>query len=116
MGEKPPTQQLTLDYGAAQRAAELGMRRAIDHADRIEPGWSEQALIALLHFAARTDQFTAEEARRHVHADGLSLPPDGRAWGAVFKRAAARRHIRKIGYAPRVCGNMTPTIVWQTMR
>lgn len=102
-----------LDAIEAAKRGQRGMTRAVDHADRIDPGWSELAFDALQNYASATSEFTAEEARQGIHDAGLALPTDGRAWGAVFKRAAARGLIRKGGYAPRRCGNMTPTIIWR---
>lgn len=103
-----------LSWGEAQRKADLGMARAAEHADRVEPDWSERAFAELHLYCQPGAEFTAEEARAAMHANGLPYPPDGRAWGGVFKRAASRGLIVKIGYAPRRCGNMTPTIVWAT--
>lgn len=100
-------------YAEAKAAAEIGMTRAVERADRAEPGWSDQAFDALLEFVSTADQFTAERARAACHAAGLSPPPDARAWGAVFNRASKRGHIHKVGYAPRACGHNTPTIVWR---
>lgn len=102
------------DYARAK--ALDGMTRAVEHADAVTPDWSSAALDALrAYVAAYGAPFTAEMARTFCHAHyGLPTPPDGRAWGAVFKRAAARKIIRSTGtYAPRACGNMTPTIVWE---
>lgn len=90
------------------------MTRAVDHADRVELGWSERALGALQLYCLKHEEFTAEDARAALHEGGLSYPPDGRAWGAVFKKAASLGWICKVGYAPRRCGNMTPTIIWST--
>jgi hypothetical protein len=108
------TQGDLLSWREAQRKGDVGMTRAVEHADRVEPAWSERALGALQAYCLSHSEFTAEEAREALHAGGLSLPPDGRAWGAVFKRAASLGWIEKAGYAPRRCGNMTPTIVWVT--
>ena len=103
-----------LSWADAQRKADEGMTRAVEHADRVEPAWSERALDALWAYHLNHDEFTAEDAREKMHAAGLPYPPDGRAWGAVFKRAASLGWISRIGYAPRRCGNMTPTIIWAT--
>lgn len=103
------------DYAAAQAAALDGMTRAVDRADRERPGWSEEAFDALLAFAATADaDFTAERARAACHDAGLPVPPDARAWGAVFKRASGKGHIVRVGYAPRACGNNTPAPLWRS--
>lgn len=103
-----------LSYIEAKELAEQGMARAVDHADRKDPGWSERAFEALLAFTVTTDgEFTAERARAACHESGLAQPPDARAWGAVFNKASKRGHIVRVGYAPRACGHNTPTIVWR---
>lgn len=102
-----------LSFREAESRAQLGMQRAVDRADKESAGWSERAFNALLAYIANNESFTAEEARAAIHNSGLALPPDGRAWGAVFKKAASLGWIERDGFAPRRCGNMTPTIVWR---
>jgi hypothetical protein len=88
-----------------------GMQRAVDHADAITTNWSDMAYALLLHFALQEGNFIAEEAREFAHKKGLPRPPDGRAWGAVIKRAVNRGLIRKVSYRTDQYGS--PKAVWQ---
>ena len=84
--------QLRLELARAQ--GEEGMRAAAAHADAVDPGWTDVAFIFLVKFAQRAtaaDRFTAE-AITDAYAEDANFvqPPDQRAWGGVFKKAANR--------------------------
>lgn len=87
----------------------IGMERAVEHAERERPGWSECALAALSRFARiQDDEFTIEKAREAVRAV-VPDPPDGRAWGAVTQLAIRRGFIVKTGhFASAVSSNGSP--------
>lgn len=97
--------------------AEIGMRRAIDHANRVEPTWSDQAYSILREVVAIRDQFITEDVRRYADERGLARPPDSRAWGAVMIRASKAGLVKKIGWAtatdPKVHAN--PTSLWKSL-
>lgn len=97
-----------LDWAARRRAD--GMRRAVEHADIVQVGWSEAAMICLLDYADIIGRpFMVEEVRA---ASGLPAPPDGRAWGAVVQRAARSGAISRVGYAPAKSSNLSPKCLW----
>jgi hypothetical protein len=75
-----------------------GIGRAVDHADRVEPKWSEQAFAFLDGYARQHKQFTGEDVREAAEEFGLSIPPDKRAWGGVMQRASRKKIIRRIGF------------------
>jgi hypothetical protein len=105
--------QLAIDFTAAMEARDLGAQRAVDHANRVESEWSGQALGLLVAFAKSCDRpFLIEEARRYAEANGLLPPPDARSWGAVTRRAAAKKRIRKVGYGPAASSNTSPKTLW----
>lgn len=87
-----------------------GIERAVDHADREIPSWSDVALEYVRQYARNHGEFLSEEPRQYAESRGLPDPPDKRAWGAVMLRAARAGYIRKIGYAqandPRVHGSI----------
>ena len=92
--------QIAIDFDKAMEARDLGAQRAVDHANRVESEWSGQALGLLVAFAKQCGRpFLIEEARQYAEANGLPLPPDARSWGAVTRRAAAKRRIQKTGGA-----------------
>lgn len=75
-------EQLGLSLGAVD-----GMWRAADHAGE---EWGDQALANLRGYLLLHPprwRFVAPQARRWSHERGLELPPNNRAWGAVFFRA-----------------------------
>jgi len=83
----------TYDHLQAAEAAQLGIQRAADHADKMFAGWVEEAAEAL-GWAAKQfpfgSEFTVEQLRRLCHQ--LPEPPDLRSWGAATQRA------RRLGY------------------
>lgn len=107
--------QIAIDFSAAMEARDLGAQRAVDHANRVESEWSGQALGLLVAFAKQCDRpFLIEEARQYAEANGLPLPPDARAWGAVTRRAAAKKRIRKVGFGAAASSNCSPKVLWET--
>jgi hypothetical protein len=100
----------------AEARRDVGMARAVDHADRDVPGWSFDAQAALGRYCkahGHGHQFLAEELR--LYAETLAIvptPPSQKAWGAVMQRAAREGLIRKVGYAPSASSNMSPKTLW----
>lgn len=111
MGGRMNTSLLDLmgDTGGAIQAA-------VNHADVVAPGWSDGAYAALRAYAKANSLFKSEDVRRHAHASGLPQPPDARAWGAVFQRAARDGLIRRVGYGKSMnrVAHGRPATVWQT--
>lgn len=102
-------EQLTIEDAIARR--DDGISRAAEHAgDR----WQKLARGYLMEFLAfHRGPFVAEVAREFAEALGFDHPPDGRAWGAVFQRAAREGLIRKVGYAPARSSNLSPKVQWE---
>jgi hypothetical protein len=95
----------------AEKRRDIGMERAVEHADSAEEGWSADARAALLAYARRIGRpFLVEEVREA--ATWLPAPPDGRAWGAVTRRAALAGSIVRVGYAPAASSNCSPKCLW----
>lgn len=92
------------------------MARAVDHADRERPDWSLRAAHALHEYAQKHpgESFLAEDMRAWAEGKMLvSTPPTAKAWGAVFKSAAAQRLVVKAGYAPAKSSNCSPKTLWR---
>jgi len=86
--------QLTL----ALEARDHGIKRAVDHADRVHESWSDKAYGLLKDFLrVRRTEFLAEDFREAV-TDLIPAPPHNRAYGGVFMRAAKAGLIRRIRY------------------
>ncbi len=108
--------QLPLDFTAALEARDIGIQRSVDHANREEPEWSGQALGLLRAYAAANGPFLIETFRAWAHTQRLPLPPDGRAFGAVVKRAAHGKHAfiaRTGGTARAASSHCSDKPLWQ---
>lgn len=89
---------LDLDFAKAMDAREQGIERAAAHANAVESEWTGQALGLLVAFAKEYGKpFLIEQARKYAEENGLPLPPDARSWGAVTRRASAKKRIEKTG-------------------
>jgi hypothetical protein len=53
------------------------------------------------------EQFVAWAASR------IEAPPDPRAWGPVIQRAAHKKKIIRVGYAPATTSNGSPKCLWR---
>lgn len=81
--------QTALDFTEASAARDAGMAQAIDHAERIEPTWGEQAYDFLQDFARKHAHFISEDVSDATRLDpAFPQPPTDRAWGSVYRRAA----------------------------
>lgn len=100
----------------AETRRDVGMARAVDHADRVDAQWSDRAYGYLFDFCRLTKQegerFVIEDVRVWAAGQGFNEATDGRAWGAVIRRAASNGLIQKVGYAPAKSSNMSPKCAW----
>jgi hypothetical protein len=97
----------------AEQAAVDGMTRAVDHANRKSPDWEAYAFLFLMRYARlRNEPFLIEDAREWAYSQGLDLPPDGRAWGAVTRFAATRHHLVRCGTGNARSSNNSPKVLW----
>lgn len=86
----------------AQRARDAGIAQAVQSADDASAGWSARAVGMLERFileAKPRKEFTSEDVRKFASKKGLPDPPHMRAWGGVFRAAAMRGVIEKVGIA-----------------
>ena len=95
-----------------------GMRRAVEHADRVEPNWSDEALKFLHGWAKGGKEcgkgpFLIEQVIAVCRQyECLPEPPTTKAWGAVVKRAQKAGWLVKDGFAIGQ-GNACPKILWR---
>lgn len=95
--EPPPETLRELAVAARDR----GIQTAVDHADAVEPGWSDVAFAYLRQFLADKPsghEFTGEAVRQFAERAGIARPTDKGAWGAVMRRGARAGLMRKIGF------------------
>lgn len=91
-----------------------GMQRAVEHADRVEPEWSELALDFLGRFARQHPYpFLIEQVIAESIGD-VPQPPTTKAWGAIVRRASREGWLVKAGYADATATrNACPKILWR---
>lgn len=108
----PPKREMS-----AKEAAADGMARAVEHANQVEPEWSDKAGALLRQYAERHSEFMTEDVRVWAHENGLEYPPDPRAWGAVANRAVRAALIQRIGFRPTKIrpAHATPRPVWRSL-
>lgn len=108
---------------AALRDAAIAL--AVEHADDVEPRWSDVAyglLLQVIQLRKRTPRcetpFMAEDVRRWAERTrGLPSPPDARAWGGVFQRAARAKVIERAGFGEsrNPQAHLRPTALWRAL-
>ena len=87
------------------RDAEIG--RAVDHANREIPRWSDLAYVALQAFLRiHAGTFIAPAVRQWAETRGVPVPPSNRAWGGVIRRARRAGLIVRDGYCDYGDGSM----------
>lgn len=108
------TKQLDLDLAAQGR--DTGIKRAVDHANRVTPDWQAQAFGLFAEYCKlnKGKTFMTEDARWFAEERGLPAPPDKRAWGGITTMARSAKLIRGNGYAPQksVNAHCAPKTVW----
>lgn len=93
------TIQLNMYEGRQNRDA--GIAKAVGHAEKNNPGWSNKAYALLKKFLnSHVGSFQAEELRSYAAVEDFELPPSARAWGGIIQKAARERLIKKIDIKP----------------
>ncbi|NKF21556.1 hypothetical protein [Solimonas marina] len=100
-----------LSTAAAAARRDTGIQRAGEHADRVSPDWIAEAARFIATYAETHVDFLAEDVVA-ASAGIIAPPPDGRAWGAALRRAAANGVIEKLGYRPAKTSNLSPKVAW----
>lgn len=108
--------QLPIDFTAARAARDAGIAAAVEHADHVEPKWSDTAYDFLVGYLPSVETLTSEDVRE-ASRGVVSDPPSLRAWGGVFMRAARAGLIERAGYGtardPKVHCNVVT--VWRSL-
>ncbi len=97
----------------AIRLRDQGIKKAIDHADKVNEGWSDAAFLKFKEFLLDHDEFMSE-LFRHWLEDKLPAPPDPRAIGAVIVKAKKMGLIKHLRYqaATDPKSHRNPKSVW----
>lgn len=99
-------QQMSIEDAIA--AGDAGMRRSAAAADRRDPEFKDKAQAAFLQLLRRSPAGQASgEDMVDAARDAGAVPPDDRAFGAVFKALSSRGAIRCVGFTVRKKGHGT---------
>lgn len=82
----------------AARLTNEGIQRAMDHADRVEPGWSREAYEFLMQYIESHDKPFQCEDVRNAAKDIIPDPPSKKAWGGIMRRAKMAGKITRVGF------------------
>ena len=99
-----------------QQLAEEGAALALEHTERVTPGWGESAFAMLIEYARTIGrEFTSVDVRKWAYAQGLELPEDERSWGGVFSRAKKAKKLNDLRYEPLAAAecHRRPGRVWE---
>ncbi len=90
---------MQLDIFLSKQGRDEGIKKAVDHADRVDDDWSDRAYGLLLKFMeTHVGPFMAEEFRSYCAMVDFTLPPSARAFGGVIRRASHEGIIEKVGH------------------
>lgn len=110
---------IQLDIFKAGENRDKGIEQARKHADLVEPGWSERAILLLLDYMAEAGgSFMVEDVRKYAQDKNFLPPPDERAWGHVIRRAAASGYVEAVGFGKtkNKQGHCHPAAIWRQVK
>ncbi len=98
----------------AHAAADLGIGRSADSAEREIPGWIAKAVEAVGQFARGQHGMFTMETCRWVLQQTLEQPRELRSWGQVTKQAKAAGFIEATNQvSPTHSSNGSPKPMWR---
>ncbi len=102
-----------LDKKLSEANREAGIEQAIENANKKDTTWGEKALEYLRICPYET--FMVEEVRVWAYTRGLSIPPHGRTWGSVIRKAAKKGIVKHVGFdsVSNPKAHRTPASVWR---
>lgn len=91
-----------LNAKEGRRLRDEGIDRAVAHANKENPGWSDKVYDLFVNkFLLNTNgPFLMEEFRSFCAQIDFDFPPDSRAFGAIPKRAKKEGLIKSVGTRP----------------
>ena len=106
------------EYAAAKAERDTAMASVAAHADEACHRWSVLAYQWILTYALAHREFISEDCTAAADAAGIPKPPNTKAWGGPFMRAARQGIIVRIGYGVSKRRHLSPTPLWasQTYR
>lgn len=87
-----------MDLLSGNDLKELGIYKAVAHADSVYEDWSDNAFKILKEFVRFHDEpFMCEDVRQYAN-NYLPAPPNDRAWGAIILRGKKDGIIKHYGF------------------
>jgi hypothetical protein len=112
----PPRPPKDRPIDRAREAGHKAAHEAAAHADAVadDHGWQAAAIAAVVKFAyQRTSPWLLEDARKAAEDDGLEIPPDRRAWGAIVLIMKRDGQIEPAGFQPAVSSRGGAKTLWR---
>lgn len=88
--------QHSINFGKTLK--EKGMKRSLESAERVNPGWQEKAYWYFKYWIRYQKQPFKMESFREWCKDLIPEPPSLRAFGAIVRRAKKEGLIKHIDY------------------
>ena len=102
------------DLFSASEKGHAAAKAAAARADREIDDWTQKAVALFAEYASQAfDPFLTEEARQYAESHGLSVPPDGRAWGHVAKNCQRAGVVTSAGFGAAKSSNGSPKVLWK---
>jgi hypothetical protein len=102
------------DLFSASEKGHAAAKAAAARADREIDDWTQKAVALFAEYASQAfDPFLTEEARQYAESHGLSVPPDGRAWGHVAKNCQRAGVVTSAGFGAAKSSNGSAKVLWR---
>lgn len=101
----------------AQQAADKGIERSINNANKKIDGWADIAFGFLENYIKQHSEFMTEQMR-NASIGTVPEPPSNRSWGGVIRRAAKEGKIFRKGFQNTTNENShgTPATLWEVRK
>jgi hypothetical protein len=102
------------DLFSASEKGHAAAKAAAARADREIDDWTKKAVALFAEYASKAPSpFLTEEARQYAESHGLSVPPDGRAWGHVAKNCQRAGVVISAGFGAAKSSNGSAKVLWR---
>jgi hypothetical protein len=102
------------DLFSASEKGHAAAKAAAARADREIDDWTKKAVALFAEYASKAPSpFLTEEARQYAESHGLSVPPDGRAWGHVAKNCQRAGVVTSAGFGAAKSSNGSAKVLWR---
>ena len=102
------------DLFSASEKGHAAAKAAAARADREIDDWTQKAVALFAEYAGTAPSpFLTEEARQFAESHGLSVPPDGRAWGHVAKKCQRAGVVASAGFGAAKSSNGSAKVLWR---